>query len=712
MTRQEKLIKAKVAGAETGIEIKKSVCAICDPLTQCGMDVYVKDGKVVKVEGSESHPYNGGSLCAKGASSRQYMYSPDRIQTPLRRTGPRGSGQFEPISWDEALDEITEKCLAAKAESGAESVVFFAGYTKFFRPFLKRLSHAFGSPNYCNESSTCYTATAIAQRLCFGRDIAPDIPNTDCLVVWSANPFYTNPGNARAILRKRKQGMKMIVVDPRETPTTARADIHLPVRPGTDGALALSMAHVMIEEGLYDKAFIGRRAEGFDEFRAYVKDFTPEKGEELCGVPRERIIAAARMMAGAKSATILPSASPVVHHTGGVQSYRAIFLLIALTGNLDVPGGSVFKPVSLLYTAGGFESNESAFTLADTPGLAPRIGSEALPVWMDLVPGEAQAMYLPEQLRTGKPYPLKVMLGFGTNYRMWPDSEGMLKSLENLDFFVNIDPFMTDTCKYADIVLPACTSLERSEARCYGMGYLMLTEPAVPPLYQSRNDIDIIYDLGRRLCPQDEWFQKGFDASIDYIIEPSGLTAAELRKNPGGMFLPSPAKPVYRKYEHLPSPSGKVEFASGVLAKYAKTEGIDPLPVYLPPRYSAARAPEMARDYPLTLCTGARLPMFIHTRTYRMSWTGSLRPNHPAADLNPADAAAAGIAQGDEMRIATPQGSVTVTANLTQMAQPGVVFMYHGHPKADVNTLFEWDYLDPISGFPGYKSALCKIEKA
>lgn len=713
MTRLERLQKAKIAGEETGIEVRKSICAICDPLTQCGMDVYVKDGVAVKVEGSEEHPYNAGALCAKGAAIRQYLYSPDRIKTPLRRVGPRGEGRFEPISWEEALDAIAIQCLETKAAFGPESVVFFAGYTKFFRPFLQRLALAFGSPNYCNESSTCFTATYIAQKLCYGREIFPDIAHTDCLLVWSANPFYTNHGNANNILRGKKRGMKLIVVDPRETPTTARADLHLAPRPGTDGALALAMAHVMIEEGLYDKAFIEKWAEGFGEFRDYVKQFTPARGEALCGVPRENIIAAARMMAAAKSATILPSASPVVHHTGGVQNYRAVFLLLALTGNVDVPGGSLFKPVSFLHVPGGFASNEKAFTLAEKAAeLPPRIGSEGLPVWMETVTGEAQAMYLPEQLRSGRPYPLKALLGFGMNYRMWPDSEGLRQSLENLDFFVNIDLFLTDTCKWADIVLPACTSLERSEFRSYGMGYVVCTTPAIRPLYESRSDIDIIYELGRRLCPGDEWFQKGHEASLDYIIEPSGLTIAEIKKHPGGMFLPERPAPVYKKYEEgLPTPSGRVEFASGILKKYSEREGIDALPVYLPPRYGAERAPEMARDYPLTLTSGARLPMFVHTRTYRLSWTRSLRPAHPAADLNPADAAAAGIGQGDAMTISTPKGAIAVRANLTEMAQPGVVYMYHGHPDADVNTLFEWDYLDPISGFPGFKSTLCNIAK-
>lgn len=211
----EKLIKAKIPGPETGIEIKKSICTICDPLTQCGLDVSVRDGTVIKVEGSLENPFNKGALCPKGAATRQYLYHENRIRTPLRRVGARGSGRFEAISWAEALGLVGEKCRAAKAEFGPESVIFFAGYTKYFRPFLRRLAHSFGSPNYCTESSTCSTATGMAQKLVFGAPGGPDIANTDCLLVWSRNPYYTGHGQAQNLEKALERGMKMIVVDPR-----------------------------------------------------------------------------------------------------------------------------------------------------------------------------------------------------------------------------------------------------------------------------------------------------------------------------------------------------------------------------------------------------------------------------------------------------------------------------------------------------------------
>jgi anaerobic selenocysteine-containing dehydrogenase len=344
--------------------------------------------------------------------------------------------------------------------------------------------------------------------------------------------------------------------------------------------------------------------------------------------------------------------------------------------------------------------------------MAPRIGADSFPVWMEAANSEAQAMYLPQQLRSGKPYPVKCLVGFGMNYRMWPDSEGFLKSWDNLDFVVCTDIFMTDTCRHADLVLPACTSLERSELRCYSMGYVQLSQPAIPPLHESRSDVDIILGLASRLCPEDGLMAQGYRACVDWMLEPSGLTVAELERAPGGMFLPNPAAVPERKYRKgAKTPSGKIEFKSKLLEKYGEKPGLESLPVYAPPKYSPEGSPEMAKEYPFILNTGSRLPMFIHSRLNHLSWTRGLRPSHPSADIHPADAEKLNIAPNDDLRISTPFGSIAVKANPTLMVMRGVVHMYHGWGTADVNSLFEGDYLDPISGFPGFKSALCKLEK-
>jgi len=421
------------------------------------------------------------------------------------------------------------------------------------------------------------------------------------------------------------------------------------------------------------------------------------------------------MYASAKPASIMTSASSIVHHTNGVQNYRAIFALIGLTGNYDIFGGNFVSPQSFVHAPGRIITREHEFIQPRPWGeMAPRVGADRFPLWTEMIDEEGQAMQLPQQIRSGEPYPIKALIGFGLNYRMWPDSQRMIESLSMLDFFVNVDIFMTDTCKYADIVLPACTSVERSELRCYGSGYIIYTQPAIAPLYDSRSDTDIIYALADRLNLDDPLFKAGYEASIDWILEPSGINIAELKKHPGGMPVPNPIKREEKKYlrDGFATPSGKLEFKSKVLERYTGRPGFDALPVYTPSQRSYEATPELAKEYPFILNTGSRLPMFIHTRTYRLSWTSSLRPNHPAADINPADASGMGINQDDAIHIATPEGRITVKANLTKMVLPGVINMYHGHPDADVNQLFASNYLDPLSGFPGFKSTLCKVEKA
>jgi len=710
----DSLIKGKIPCAETGIEVKKSICAICDPAPLCGLDLYVKDGKIIKVEGSENHPANEGTLCAKGAAIRQYIYHQDRIKEPLKRTGPRGSGEFTPISWDEALDTIASEFNRLKRDNGPESVAFFSGFSKYFRPFLKRLAHSFGSPNYLTESSTCYQAVVLAQKLIFGEATIPDIRNTGCLLIWSANPFHSNPNGAKVLIKAKENGTKIIVVDPRNTPTTNLADIHLQLKPGTDGALALSMTYVIINENLYDQDFVSSFTYGFEEYKEYIQLFPPEKGEKLTGVAADKIRDAARLYASTKPASIMWSASPVVHHTNGVQNYRAIFSMAGLTGNFDVKGGNLVIPSSFIHTPGLIPTREHEFVQSKSwEDMPPRVGADKFPVWTEIIDEEGQAMQLPFQIQSGKPYPIRALIGFGLNYRMWPDSDGFLARLKKLDFFANIDLFMTDTCKYADIVLPACSSVERSEFRCYRMGYVIYTQPVIKPLYNSRSDIDIVYELADRLGLDDPLFKAGHEASIDWILQPSGITISELKKHPEGMFVPEPMIIGEKKYldTGFKTPSGKIEFKSLMLDKYKDRPGFEPLPVYKPPRYSKDATPELAAEYPFILNTGSRLPMFIHTRTFRLSWTKSLRPNHPSADINPDDAAALGIKQDQNIKLVTHKNSIVVKANLTQMAQHGVVHMFHGHPQADVNLLFDGDYLDPLSGFPGFKSALCKIEK-
>ena len=706
VTSRDGLIRAGIPGAETGIEIRKTLCSVCG--SQCGINAYVRDGRIVKVEGAHEFPVNRGVLCAKGAANRQWVYNPERIRTPLIRTGERGSGEYRAVSWEEALHTISSRLLSIKGESGPESVVFFTGYPKWLRPFLKRLAHSFGSPNYCTESSTCFLATVLASRLTYGCAAGPELKEAACILNWSSNPSYSAAPQVSHFLEAMERGAKLIDVGPLLTPLASRADIHLRLRPGTSGALALGMANVIIEEGLYDREFVESRTLGFEEYRSYVGEFPPATTERITGVPAKKIVEAARLYATSKPAAMVGSASVTVHHTNGVQNHRAITALIGLTGNFDRKGGNHVVPSSYYHRPTGLKHREEEFEQSRPwEEMAPRLGQDRYPVWCRLIT-EAQATQLPFQIRSKKPYPIRALLGFGVNHRMWPGSDFLRESLKELDFFVDVDLFMTDSARLADVVLPACTSFERSELAIFPSRYAVWTEPVIPPLYESRSDVDIIVDLSKRLNPDDTLLASGHEACLDWIFEPSSIKIEDLKGRPEGLFLSDRTGTPYEKYRErgFPTPSGKMEFASVVL----KEAGIDPLPTYKEPGQSPVSTPDVAKQFPLILTTGARLPMHMHSRMHRIPWAKSLRPD-PMADINPLDATARGVATHEWVRLASTRGVIRVRANITELVPPGVVSVYHGFPSGDANELVGPDYRDPISGYPGYKSLLCEVSR-
>jgi anaerobic selenocysteine-containing dehydrogenase len=317
-------------------------------------------------------------------------------------------------------------------------------------------------------------------------------------------------------------------------------------------------------------------------------------------------------------------------------------------------------------------------------------------------------MHIPEQIHTGKPYPIKSIVGFGLNYRMWPGSDYMKAALEKLDLFVNVDLFFTDTAKLAHIVLPACSSFERSELKVWPERYAIWTEPVIDPIGESRSDVDIICDLAKRLGLEDPLIAKGHEACMDWIMEPAGITISDLKKYPAGRYIDNQEMPPYKKYieKGFGTPTGKMEFTSTIMAQ----AGFDPLPIYVEPGISPVSTPDIAGDFPLIFNTGSRLPMFVHTRTFRLPWTRGLRPD-PMVDINPEDALQRGIIHGDWVLLSTPRSSIRVRANVTEITPTGTASMFHGYSEADVNLLIDPDYLDPVSGYPGFKSLLCQITK-
>ncbi len=706
MDEKERLLKAKIPGPETGIEVKHTICDICCPSFHCGIDAYIKDGRVVKIEGTADHPVNHGLLCPKGLSNRQYIYRDDRIRTPLRRAGRRGEGKFEPISWAEAYREIAQRLNAVRKESGPESVLFYSGYSKWYRPFLHRLAYSFGSPNFLTESSSCMTSTFLNWWVTTGNPMCSgDVLNAGVFLGWAYNPYYSRHLAALNVEKRKAEGMKVIIVDPRITPASLKlADIHLRPRTGTDGAVALGLAHILIRDGKTDRAYIEKYVHGYPQFAEYVKDFTPEKVEQLTGVPAPQLEQAAAMIAGNLPLAINESAAPLAHHRNGFQNYRAIMALSAILGCFDRKGGQIPIQFSYNYLPGGFPTRENDFIMAHYDRVkAPAVGAERFPIWNDFI-HEAQANDLSRQIETGSPYPIRAMLGVGMNYRISPDDRRLKENLMKLDFLVNIDLFLTDTCKLCDIVLPACTSFERGELKSYGGGYLYYTKPVIDRLYDSRPDAEILCDLARALELEDELLPKGPEACLEYILQDLPVGLEELKASDTPVKVPGVEAyvPGAMLDRGLATESGKFELWSLSIEKHP---GFDPLPTYRPPY--EGRPDE---DLPMVLSSSPRIPNALHSRLHPVPWNRSLRPE-PTADLSHADAAKLGIVQGDTIEISSHKGAIRVKANLTHKAEPGVICLYHGYAEADVNSLTDNEILDPYSGFPTYRETRVCVKK-
>lgn len=686
-------------------EMKRSTCYQCD--ANCVFDIEVnQQGKAVAVHGPE---------CPRGAVQLDVQYHPERLRYPLKRVGERGSGKFERISWDEALDTIAHNLQKNKDQHGAESCVFFSGYTKEARPHLQRLAHSFGSPNYMTEGGCCFTATWVAEKLTCGYRMKTaslvESNKTRCIVVWSCNPAASvMPFEQHHIMQKRDD-RALIVVDPRRTQTAEIADIHLQIRPGTDGALALAFHHEIFKHGWQDQAFLDEWGNGVDAFREYVKDFSPEKAAEICQVSAADIRRAAEIYATSKPAQIAMSPTSTVQHSNGFQNHRAMILLPAVTGNLDIDGGNRFffdkvKPKRI----------ERFAELIDT--LPPRIGDERFPIWTRHHPA-AHSMLLADSLLEGKPYPIHAMFAVGMSTLMWPNSRRLVEGLHKLDFLACIDFFHNEATQLADIVLPAATSLEREALiaypGCQFKGEVRYRYKALEAEGEARPDAQVVLDLGCRLGMEDLFWHGDFRAAADEQAQ--GLTP-EVRNlaynDPNGatvfseIFMHEDLEDTERVYQAwgLQTLTGKVEFDSQEL----KEVGYDGLPVYQEPAESPIATPELAQRFPLVLTSGGRSKRYTHSQQRHVKKLVEQEPK-PLVQIHPNDAAVREIVSGDTVEVSSARGAVTFYAEVTDVVKQGVVHCAHGWAEANINNLTDDAMLDPISGFPPFKSALCEVQK-
>jgi anaerobic selenocysteine-containing dehydrogenase len=703
---------------EAASTVLKSVCRACHG--GCGVLLHVKDGRLVKVEGDPESPLNHGRLCPIGTVALDLVYHPDRLQYPMRRAGPRGSGKWQRLSWDEALDAIAQRLLAIKREYGAEAIALGTGTGRHHIRWVSRFGHALGTPNWCEPGfAQCFHPRVNTCILTFGDfpvcDYTGDTP-PGCMLFWGHNPLNSGPDgetrfNVREALERRP---RVIVVDPRETELARRADVWLQARPGTDDALALAFLNVIIEEQLYDADFVRRWTHGFEALSQRLRPFTPEWAEPITWASAERIRTAARLFAHTKPA-MLEWGCAIEHTPNCIQTVRALSMLPAITGNIDMPGSWVFG----MHGIGRFPSLIEQLSPQVS---AKRLGADRF----KLLGGEGAdlpAAHIPtllEAMREGKPYPVKAFLIFGNNtLTTYANARQVYESLLRLDFILCADLFMTPTAELADIVLPAAAWPELDEL--VGLptvaANVVLAQQKAVQVGECRSDEEIFVALARRMklpaCTEP------VTDVLNAQLAAGGLavTFDELKQRG---FVKVPFR--YRKFEHggFRTPTGKIELYSTRLEQL----GYSPLPYYQEPPESPISSPAVADEYPLVLTTGARIPRFFNSEHRQLSKLRRAYPD-PRAEIHPRTAKEHGIEDGDWMWIETRRGRMQQRAKVTAGIDPRVIAAEHGwwfpeesspeHGvwKSNVNLLTDnQPPYDPAMGTYQLRALLCRVRRA
>jgi thiosulfate reductase / polysulfide reductase chain A len=689
-------------------------CGAAKP--RCALLCHVKDGRFVRVEGNP-HAFNNGeagstSLCAKGHTGMQFLYAPNRLQYPMKRVGAKGEGKFRRITWDEALDTITAKLKETKAKYGPES---YAVLSPEFWPVLATLGRRFlnvhGSPNYLH-SAICATPRRAAAAITIGfSSYGPgDWSKTNLLVNWGGNceNASINQGQPNEILNGLERGMRYIDIRPMLEPLGAKADMWLPVRPGTDGALALAILNSIIGENLYDKEFVAEWCYGFDKLAEHVKPFTPDWAEKITGIPAHNIRKAATAMATVKPCFIKIGNGVGDQASDGTATVQAICLIAAITGNLDVNGGFYAGrlPGPPLIKTNSISTLENRIT----PEIAGKLVAPESPVWYQKAgnwdQGPTSAYYKAlMSILTGKPYPIRVLNASCSNpLSATRNPRRVAEALKKLEFFFVMDIYHAPHVDYADIVLPACTSYESSdqiEVRNTAQGTWMgVYNKIAEPLGESRSDWRFYLDLAVKMGYGRDFWNGDMDAFLAEQLAPSGITLPELRKSPSGIFRPrtetdTTTPTEERRYQRLFKnlPHGKVQCYNEFIGGKPDNTGegqLPCLPEYTGPPEGIHETPELAKEYPLVLSDVHAHRLSQHSYLHDLPYLREKQP-YPWLRLNPSTAQRYGIKKGDWVKVESPHGWCKFVAEPFEGIAPDVMMTKRG-----------WWQPCPELGLPGY----------
>lgn len=687
------------------LEIRKvpTFCELC--FWKCGVIATVQDGVVTKLDGHPAHPLALGRLCPRGNGGTGLLYDPDRLKKPLIRTGARGQERFREASWDEALDTIAAKMLEIKAKHGPEALALFThGHGG---SFFGQLMKAFGSPNIAAPSyAQCRGPREVGFQLTFGTGIGSpentDIANTRFLVLIGSH-LGENMHNTQVqeFAEAIRRGARIAVVDPRYSVAASKANWYLPIKPGTDIALLMAWAHVLVQEGIYNRAFIEKYATGFDDFRSAIQDMTPEWAEKITEIPADLIRTVAREMAAAQPAVIVHPGRHVTWYGDDAQRSRAIAILNALLGSWGAKGG-FFLP--------------SGVDVPPYPAPPlPKPHREAIDGAGNRYPlaDETLASGLCDATLAGAPYRARGWLVYGTNLlQSLPQPQKTLEAIHALDLLVVIDVLPVEIAGYADVVLPECTYLERYDdlySGAYRTPFVALRQPVVPPMFESRPGWWIAKGLARRLGLEAYFPWKNIEEYLDRRLRGLNLNLADMKKRGVAVY---PAEETALPPDHkFDTPSGKIELYSKMLADM----GVDPVPKYYP-------KPEPPGGY-FRLLFG-RSPLHTFGRTTNNRVLGSVVRENEVWIHNRA-AAELGVRHNERIRLVNQDGvkSAPVRARVTNRIRPDCVYMVHGFghtaPKlrftagrgASTTGLVTRVSIDPLMGGTGMFNNFVRIEK-
>jgi anaerobic selenocysteine-containing dehydrogenase len=675
-------------------KLVQTFCAMCGPSMGCGLNCYVKDGKLVRVEGMKEAPNTRGKLCSRAFASIQWLYSPQRLKYPLKRVGEKGQGKFERISWDEALDIVAANLKEQKEKYGPESLAILSPQHRNYSEYLYRFLVVHGSPNY-GHSGLCAMQRAFSFAYTLGAPwLEADYEHTDLIIIWGANPACSSLNGTASVLKAKERGAKLIVIKPQKQPDAAMADIWVPIRPGTDGALALAMLRVIINEQLYDKDFVDRWCYGFDRLVPHVQPYTPEWAETVTGIPAAQIVDLARMYATAKSACI-NIGNAFDQMVDSSNAVRSVAILIAITGNLDRPGGNVVPVPGKMPRVKSVHLRERY-----TPEMVNKLVGPEMPLcFQPFIEGTSSAYYkCLDSVLTGRPYPIRTIIAPGTQPTVITrGSPRIIEALRKLDFFVVIDVMETAAMPWADVVIPVATMYESDYPFEAMDNWIMARNKVVEPMGDYKSDIEFWLDLGVKMGYGADFWHGDAEACMNYQLEDFGLTIKELRKYPQGIIHKSNPM-VYEKYEQIFStlsttldrrpylPRRKV----AIYNTEFETHGFSPLPTWVAPPEGPTATPELLEKYPLILFDTHCSEFYVHGWLRNVPYLRKMHPD-PCIQIHPDTAKSRGIANGDWVMVESPHGQIKVRAVYFVDTLPNVVMGLHGW----------WQACDELA-LPGY----------